>query len=68
MMVVYDHASTPAVHPSAAITMRAVERGTASVADVHFEQDSDAPRSFAPRTSSTGCISTSKRSATSSLP
>lgn len=41
MMVVYDLASTPAVHPSAAITVRAVERGTASVADVHLEQDSN---------------------------
>jgi hypothetical protein len=41
MMVVYDLASTPAVHPSAAITVRVVERGTASVADVHLEQDSN---------------------------
>lgn len=41
MMVVYDLASNPGAHPSAAITVRAVERGTASVADVHLEQDSN---------------------------
>jgi type VII secretion protein EccE len=39
IMVVYDHASAPAVS-NAAITMRTVAAGTASVADVHFEQDS----------------------------
>ncbi|WP_457142081.1 type VII secretion protein EccE [Mycobacterium sp. URHB0021] len=41
MMVVYDHVGTPGNHPSAAVTVRAVERGTASVADVHLEQDSN---------------------------
>jgi type VII secretion protein EccE len=41
MMVVYDLASNPGAHPSAAITVRRVERGTASVADVHLEQDSN---------------------------
>ena len=40
MMVVYDHYGAPTTHPSAAVTVRAVERGTASVADVHLEQDS----------------------------
>ena len=40
MMVVYDHFGVPSNHPSAAVTVRAVERGTASVADVHLEQDS----------------------------
>ncbi|MDV3133315.1 type VII secretion protein EccE [Mycobacterium sp. 29Ha] len=39
IMVVYDHANAPATS-SAAITMRIVAPGTASVADVHFEQDS----------------------------
>lgn len=40
MMVVYDHAGAPGNHPSAAVTVRAVNPGTASVADVHLEQDS----------------------------
>ena len=39
IMVVYDHANAPAAS-NAAITMRTVAAGTASVADVHFEQDS----------------------------
>jgi hypothetical protein len=39
IMAVYDHATAPAVS-NAAITMRTVAAGTASVADVHFEQDS----------------------------
>jgi type VII secretion protein EccE len=38
VMVVYDRVDAPA--PRASITMRAVAAGTASVADVHFEQDS----------------------------
>jgi type VII secretion protein EccE len=38
VMVVYDRVDAPA--PRARITMRAVAAGTASVADVHFEQDS----------------------------
>ena len=41
MIVVYDHAGATGAHPSAAITMRAVSAGTASVADVHLEQDSN---------------------------
>jgi type VII secretion protein EccE len=41
MMVVYDHAGAAGTHPSAAVTVRAVSRGTASVADVHLEQDSN---------------------------
>lgn len=40
MMVVYDHTATTGNHPSAAVTVRAVNPGTASVADVHLEQDS----------------------------
>jgi type VII secretion protein EccE len=40
MMVVYDYAGTSGNHPSAAVTVRAVNPGTASVADVHLEQDS----------------------------
>lgn len=39
MMVVYDYANAPS-SSGAAITMRTVPAGTASVADVHFEQDS----------------------------
>jgi transglutaminase-like putative cysteine protease len=38
VMVVYDRVEAPA--PRATITMRSVVPGTASVADVHFEQDS----------------------------
>jgi type VII secretion protein EccE len=40
MMVVYDHIGTMGNHPTAAVTVRAVNPGTASVADVHLEQDS----------------------------
>jgi type VII secretion protein EccE len=39
VMVVDDHIDAPS--PRASITMRAVKAGTASVADVHFEQDSE---------------------------
>jgi type VII secretion protein EccE len=38
VMVVYDHIDATA--PRASITMSSVKAGTASVADVHFEQDS----------------------------
>ena len=38
VVLVYDHIDAPA--PRAQITMRSVKAGTASVADVHFEQDS----------------------------
>jgi type VII secretion protein EccE len=38
IMVVYDRINAPTVRAS--VTMCAVEAGTASVADVHFEQDS----------------------------
>jgi hypothetical protein len=38
VMVVYDRVDAPA--PRASISLRAVDAGTASVADVHFEQDS----------------------------
>lgn len=41
MMVVYDHTATTGNQPSAAVTVRAVNPGTASVADVHLEQDSN---------------------------
>ncbi|KDE97184.1 hypothetical protein Y900_028345 [Mycolicibacterium aromaticivorans JS19b1 = JCM 16368] len=41
MMVVYDHTGTTGNHPTAAVTVRAVNPGTASVADVHLEQDSN---------------------------
>ncbi|WP_179475824.1 type VII secretion protein EccE [Mycolicibacterium vinylchloridicum] len=41
MMVVYDHLGTTGNHPTAAVTVRAVNPGTASVADVHLEQDSN---------------------------
>jgi hypothetical protein len=37
-MVVFDHVAAPG--PGAAITVRAVAAGSASVADVHLEQDS----------------------------
>ena len=40
MMVVYDLPDAPGNHPTAAVTVRAVNPGTASVADVHLEQDS----------------------------
>lgn len=40
-MVVYDHIGTTGNHPTAAVTVRAVNPGTASVADVHLEQDSN---------------------------
>lgn len=39
MMVVYDSPGTGAI-PRAAVTVRSVEHGSASVADVHLEQDS----------------------------
>ena len=39
-MVVYDHTQSSA-EPEVAVIVRAVERGTASVADVHLEQDSN---------------------------
>jgi type VII secretion protein EccE len=39
MMVLYDHPQTTG--PRAAVIVRAVERGSASVADVHLEQDSN---------------------------
>jgi hypothetical protein len=39
MMVLYDHPQTAG--PRAAVIVRAVERGSASVADVHLEQDSN---------------------------
>lgn len=39
MMVVYDQPQSNG--PRAAVTVRAVERGTASIADVHVEQDSN---------------------------
>lgn len=68
MMVVYDLASTPAVHPSAAITVRAVERERPASLTSTSNRTPTALRSFAPRTSGTGCTSTSKQSATSSLP
>lgn len=40
MMVLYDHPQA-VPGPRAAVVVRAVERGTASVADVHLEQDSN---------------------------
>lgn len=40
MMVIYDGAGPAHHHPSAAVVVRTVDRGTASVADVHLEQDS----------------------------
>jgi type VII secretion protein EccE len=40
MLVVYDHTGTTSNHPTASVTVRAVNPGTASVADVHLEQDS----------------------------
>jgi type VII secretion protein EccE len=40
MMVFYDQAQTGAAVP-AAVSVRAVQRGSASVADVHVEQDSN---------------------------
>jgi len=39
MMVLYDQPQSNG--PRAAVTVRAVERGTASIADVHVEQDSN---------------------------
>jgi type VII secretion protein EccE len=40
MMVVYDHPQAT-TGPRAAVVVRAVDRGSASVADVHLEQDSN---------------------------
>lgn len=40
MMVLYDHAQATA-GPRAEVVVRAVDRGSASVADVHLEQDSN---------------------------
>jgi type VII secretion protein EccE len=40
MMVLYDHPQA-ATGPRAEVVVRAVERGSASVADVHLEQDSN---------------------------
>jgi hypothetical protein len=40
MMVLYDHAQATA-GPRAEVVVRAVDPGSASVADVHLEQDSN---------------------------